>query len=205
MAKNDYTEDNIKTLEWVPHIRKRPGMYSGSLCLGPRASAHDKIRRPYFGNKAGLVERCRRLWKRWAVLTMNKAFRVQKIVDFVCRTYGIRHGDVLRSPIAARELCERLLERFGCHDTDLERRIIYWRIRTNLPPLYRHRVVAFRPQLELKIRAAMGYGLDDYLDYDIESDKMSLSDFVACARVLDDLEFVLDRSDIILPKENDDE
>ena len=31
MAKNDYTEDSIKTLEWVPHIRKRPGMYIGEI------------------------------------------------------------------------------------------------------------------------------------------------------------------------------
>lgn len=29
MAKYDYTEDNIKTLEWIPHIRKRAGLYIG--------------------------------------------------------------------------------------------------------------------------------------------------------------------------------
>ena len=27
----DFTGDSIKTLEWVPHIRKRPGMYIGEI------------------------------------------------------------------------------------------------------------------------------------------------------------------------------
>lgn len=39
MAKNDYTEDSIKTLEWVPHIRKRPGMYIGEIGDGRAGGA----------------------------------------------------------------------------------------------------------------------------------------------------------------------
>lgn len=41
MAKNDYTEDSIKTLEWVPHIRKRPGMYIGEI--GDGNGYHDCV------------------------------------------------------------------------------------------------------------------------------------------------------------------
>lgn len=37
----DYTEDNIKTLEWSEHIRMRPGMYIGKL--GDGSSADDGI------------------------------------------------------------------------------------------------------------------------------------------------------------------
>ena len=32
MAQNtDYTEDNIRSLDWKEHIRMRPGMYIGKL------------------------------------------------------------------------------------------------------------------------------------------------------------------------------
>src|SRR3954468_23225125 len=31
MAKSNYTEDNIKSLDWKEHIRTRPGMYIGKL------------------------------------------------------------------------------------------------------------------------------------------------------------------------------
>jgi len=37
----DYSEDNIKTLEWHEHIRRRPGMYIGKL--GDGSSADDGI------------------------------------------------------------------------------------------------------------------------------------------------------------------
>ena len=30
----DYTDDNIRTLEGVEHIRRRPGMYNGRLGTG---------------------------------------------------------------------------------------------------------------------------------------------------------------------------
>lgn len=39
--KTGYTEDNIKSLEWNEHIRRRPGMYIGKL--GDGASADDGI------------------------------------------------------------------------------------------------------------------------------------------------------------------
>ena len=29
--RTDYTEDNIKSLDWSEHIRLRPGMYIGKL------------------------------------------------------------------------------------------------------------------------------------------------------------------------------
>ena len=29
--ENNYTEDDIRTLEWAEHIRLRPGMYIGKL------------------------------------------------------------------------------------------------------------------------------------------------------------------------------
>ncbi len=31
MAQADYTEDNIRSLDWKEHIRLRPGMYIGKL------------------------------------------------------------------------------------------------------------------------------------------------------------------------------
>ena len=31
MAKSNYTEDNIRSLDWKEHIRTRPGMYIGKL------------------------------------------------------------------------------------------------------------------------------------------------------------------------------
>ena len=37
----DYTEDNIKTLEWNEHLRARPGMYIGKL--GDGSTADDGI------------------------------------------------------------------------------------------------------------------------------------------------------------------
>ena len=39
--KSNYTEDNIKSLDWNEHIRLRPGMYIGKL--GDGASADDGI------------------------------------------------------------------------------------------------------------------------------------------------------------------
>ena len=41
MAENNYTEDNIRSLDWKEHIRLRPGMYIGKL--GDGASADDGI------------------------------------------------------------------------------------------------------------------------------------------------------------------
>ena len=41
MADNNYTEDNIRSLDWKEHIRMRPGMYIGKL--GDGASADDGI------------------------------------------------------------------------------------------------------------------------------------------------------------------
>ena len=31
MAENQYTEENIRSLDWKEHIRLRPGMYIGKL------------------------------------------------------------------------------------------------------------------------------------------------------------------------------
>src|SRR5690554_7949767 len=39
--ENNYTEDNIRSLDWKEHIRLRPGMYIGKL--GDGASADDGI------------------------------------------------------------------------------------------------------------------------------------------------------------------
>ncbi len=41
MAENQYTEDNIRSLDWQEHIRLRPGMYIGKL--GDGAAADDGI------------------------------------------------------------------------------------------------------------------------------------------------------------------
>ena len=41
MADSDYTEDSIKSLDWVEHIRLRPGMYIGKL--GDGSSPDDGI------------------------------------------------------------------------------------------------------------------------------------------------------------------
>ena len=38
---SNYTEDNIRSLDWKEHIRLRPGMYIGKL--GDGASADDGI------------------------------------------------------------------------------------------------------------------------------------------------------------------
>lgn len=34
---SEYTEDNIRTLDWKEHIRRRPGMYIGKLGEGSHA------------------------------------------------------------------------------------------------------------------------------------------------------------------------
>jgi topoisomerase-4 subunit B len=39
--QNQYTEDNIRSLDWKEHIRMRPGMYIGKL--GDGSSADDGI------------------------------------------------------------------------------------------------------------------------------------------------------------------
>ena len=41
MAENQYTEDNIRSLDWKEHIRLRPGMYIGKL--GDGSSPDDGI------------------------------------------------------------------------------------------------------------------------------------------------------------------
>jgi topoisomerase-4 subunit B len=41
MEETQYTEDNIKSLDWKAHIRMRPGMYIGKL--GDGSSADDGI------------------------------------------------------------------------------------------------------------------------------------------------------------------
>ena len=41
MVENQYTEDNIRSLDWKEHIRLRPGMYIGKL--GDGAAADDGI------------------------------------------------------------------------------------------------------------------------------------------------------------------
>ena len=41
MAENQYTEENIRSLDWKEHIRLRPGMYIGKL--GDGSSADDGI------------------------------------------------------------------------------------------------------------------------------------------------------------------
>ena len=41
MSENQYTEDNIRSLDWKEHIRLRPGMYIGKLGTG--SSADDGI------------------------------------------------------------------------------------------------------------------------------------------------------------------
>jgi topoisomerase-4 subunit B len=41
MAENQYTEDNIRSLDWKEHIRLRPGMYIGKL--GDGSSLDDGI------------------------------------------------------------------------------------------------------------------------------------------------------------------
>lgn len=41
MAENQYTEDNIRSLDWKEHIRMRPGMYIGKL--GDGSAADDGI------------------------------------------------------------------------------------------------------------------------------------------------------------------
>jgi DNA gyrase/topoisomerase IV subunit B len=41
MAENQYTEDNIRSLDWKEHIRLRPGMYIGKLGDGSAAGRWD--------------------------------------------------------------------------------------------------------------------------------------------------------------------
>ena len=41
MAETQYTEDNIRSLDWKEHIRMRPGMYIGKL--GDGSSPDDGI------------------------------------------------------------------------------------------------------------------------------------------------------------------
>ena len=41
MSNTQYTEDNIRSLDWKEHIRLRPGMYIGKL--GDGSSADDGI------------------------------------------------------------------------------------------------------------------------------------------------------------------
>ena len=40
-VKNQYTEENIRSLDWKEHIRMRPGMYIGKL--GDGSSPDDGI------------------------------------------------------------------------------------------------------------------------------------------------------------------
>ena len=41
LEQNQYTEDNIRSLDWKEHIRMRPGMYIGKL--GDGSSPDDGI------------------------------------------------------------------------------------------------------------------------------------------------------------------
>ena len=41
LEQNQYTEDNIRSLDWKEHIRMRPGMYIGKL--GDGSSPADGI------------------------------------------------------------------------------------------------------------------------------------------------------------------
>jgi topoisomerase-4 subunit B len=44
--QNQYTEDNIRSLDWKEHIRMRPGMYIGKLGDGSSADGY-----LYFGQE----------------------------------------------------------------------------------------------------------------------------------------------------------
>ena len=44
MAENQYTEDNIRSLDWKEHIRLRPGMYIGKLFIQSKQRPNYLIR-----------------------------------------------------------------------------------------------------------------------------------------------------------------
>ena len=43
ILQDNYQEDNIITLEWKEHIRRRPGMYIGKLGEIGRASCRERV------------------------------------------------------------------------------------------------------------------------------------------------------------------
>ena len=47
MSQN-YTEENIKSLDWKEHIRMRPGMYIGKKGDGSVIKSFDILGRPYY-------------------------------------------------------------------------------------------------------------------------------------------------------------
>ena len=62
MAENQYTEDNIRSLDWKEHIRLRPGMYIGKLGDGAAAEVIGFFWLPRNGKKAGVIYITRPCW-----------------------------------------------------------------------------------------------------------------------------------------------